>query len=56
MAVEKMKLLSILGPYDDLDRVIGVCIDSGSFQPENASGFMGDSEGFSYINDENKFL
>lgn len=55
MAVEKMKLLSILGPYDDLDRVIGVCIDSGSFQPENASGFMGDSEGFSYINEENPY-
>lgn len=55
MAVEKMKLLSILGPYEDLDRVIGVCIDSGSFQPENASGFMGDSEGFSYINEENPY-
>lgn len=55
MAVEKMKLLSILGSYDDLDKAIGVCIESGNFQPENATGFMGDSDGFSYINEENPY-
>lgn len=55
MAVEKMKLLTVLGNYDDLDRVIGVCIDSESFQPESASGFMGDSEGFSYLSEENPY-
>lgn len=55
MAVEKMKLLSILGSYDDLDKAIGVCLESGNFQPENATGFMGDSDGFSYINEENPY-
>ncbi len=55
MAVEKMKLLTVLGNYDDLDRVIDVCIESESFQPENASEFMGNSEGFSYISEENPY-
>lgn len=55
MAVERIRLLSILGPYDSLDKVIRVCIESGCFQPESASGFMGDSEGFSYLNEENPY-
>ena len=55
MAVEKMKLLSILGPYDKLDEALRVCIESGSFQPENAAEFMGNSEGFSYLNEENPY-
>ena len=55
MAVEKMKLLSILGPYDKLDEAIKVCIESGSFQPENSAEFMGNSEGFSYLNEENPY-
>lgn len=55
MAVEKMRLLSILGPYDDLNRVIDLCIESGSFQPESASEFMGDSDGFSYLSEENPY-
>ncbi len=55
MAVEKMKLLSILGPYDDLNRVIDMCIESESFQPESASDFMGDSDGFSYLSEENPY-
>lgn len=50
-----MKLLSILGAYGDLDKVISVLINSESFQPENASEFMGDSEGFSYISEENPY-
>lgn len=44
MAVERIRLLTILGPYESLDRVIRVCAQSGCFQPENASGFIGDSE------------
>ncbi|MGN0572711.1 MAG: V-type ATP synthase subunit I [Acutalibacteraceae bacterium] len=55
MAVEKMKLLSILGPYDKLDEALKVCIESDSFQPENAAEFMGNSEGFSYLNEENPY-
>lgn len=55
MAVERIRLLSILGPYDSLDKVIGVCVKSGCFQPENASGFMGESEGFSYLSEENPY-
>ena len=50
-----MKLLSIFGNYDDLDKAIGICVDSESFQPENASGLIGDSEGFSYISEENPY-
>ena len=55
MAVEKMRLLSIFGNYDDLDKAIKVCIDSGNFQPENASSLIGGSEGFSYISEENPY-
>lgn len=55
MAVEKMKLLTILGNYDDLDKVIDLCIESENFQPENASEFMGNSDGFSYLNEENPY-
>ncbi len=55
MAVEKMKLLTILGPYGKLDDSIRVLIDSGSFQPENAADFMGNAEGFSYMNEENPY-
>ena len=50
-----MKLLSILGAYGDLDKVISILINSESFQPENASEFMGESEGFSYISEENPY-
>ena len=53
MAVERIRLLTILGPYESLDRVIRVCAQSGCFQPENASGFIGDSEGYSYLSEEN---
>lgn len=55
MAVEKMKLLSIFGNYDDLDKAIKICVDSENFQPENASALIGDSEGFSYISEENPY-
>lgn len=55
MAVEKMKLLSIFGDYNDLDKAIEVCVDSENFQPENASGLIGDSEGFSYLSEENPY-
>lgn len=55
MAVEKMKLLTVLGPYDDLNRVIDLCIESENFQPENASEFMKDAEGFSYLSEENPY-
>lgn len=55
MAVEKMKLLTVLGPYESLNRVIELCIEAECFQPENASEFMGDSEGFSYISEENPY-
>lgn len=55
MAVEKMKLLTVLGPYESLDKVLGLCIESNNFQPENASEFMGNSEGFSYLSEENPY-
>ena len=55
MAVERIRLLTILGPYESLDRVIRVCAQSGCFQPENASGFIGDSEGYSYLSEENPY-
>lgn len=55
MAVERIRLLSILGPYDRLDEVIRVCVESGCFHPESASGFMGESEGFSYLSEENPY-
>lgn len=50
-----MKLLSILGSYSDLDKVIKICVESGCFQPESPSRLIGNAEGFSYISEENPY-
>ena len=46
MAVAKMKLVSIIGHMDSLNRVVQVCGDSGVFQPDDAMTFFSDPTGF----------
>lgn len=55
MAVSRMKMVSVLGPLDMLDRVIDVCIDSGYVQPEQTSSVVSNVSGFSHMNDENPY-
>lgn len=55
MAVVKMKLVSVIGHMDSLDRVVQVCGDSGVFQPDDAMTFFSDTTGFSAIQEENPY-
>lgn len=55
MAVAKMKLVSIIGHMDCLNRVVQVCGDSGVFQPDDAMTFFSDTTGFSAVQEENPY-
>lgn len=55
MSVQRMKMVSIIGDYDQLDQTIEACIRAGCFQPEHTSDLVENIKGFSQINDENPF-
>lgn len=55
MAVAKMKLVSIIGHLNSLDRVVQTCGNSGTFQPDNAMTFFSDTSGFSAIKEDNPY-
>lgn len=55
MAVQKMKMVSIIGEYASLDAAIRACMESGCFQPEQTSDVMDGVSGFSGINEENPY-
>lgn len=55
MAIEKMKLVSIIGKYEQLDATIQAYLDSGCFQPESSSQLLGNIKGFSHVDDENPY-
>lgn len=55
MAVQKIKVASIIGRMIDLDRVTAVCGKSGSFHPDNSLSFYSDTSGFSPLNEENPY-
>ena len=55
MAIEKMKMVSILGKFEKLDDTIEAYLDSGCFQPETASQYVANVKGFSNLNEENPY-
>lgn len=55
MAIEKMKVVNIIGKYEMLDMTIEAYLDSGCFQPEASTQLIGDIKGFANINDENPY-
>ena len=55
MAVAKMKLVSVIGHINSLDRVVQTCGDSGVFQPDDAMTFFSDTSGFTPVKEENPY-
>lgn len=55
MAVESMKMVSILGKFNKLDSTIEAYLDSGCFHPESASSFVSNVKGFTSLNEENPY-
>ena len=55
MAVEKMKLISIIGKMTELDAVVEICGQAKVFQPDNALSFFSDTRGFALINEANPY-
>ena len=55
MAVQKIKVASIIGRMDELDHVTTVCGKSCVFHPDNSLSFYSDTSGFSPLNEENPY-
>ncbi len=53
MAVSKMKMLSISGKIEMMDRVAEICIDADCFQPEITADTLGVTSGVSRVQEEN---
>lgn len=56
MSIEKMKMVNIVGDYDELNDTIQAYLDSGCFQPESAAQLIENVKGFTIINDENPYF
>lgn len=56
MAVAKMKLVSIIGHMDSLNRVVLACGQSGVFQPDDAMTFFSDTSSFITLKEDNPFV
>lgn len=50
-----MKLVRISGPSSKLDKVITACCSLGSFQPENAAGYISETMGYTTVSEENPY-
>ena len=55
MAIERMKMVSIIGKFKTLDATIEAYLDSGCFQPEAASQYVANVKGFTNLNEENPY-
>lgn len=55
MAVSKMKMLSISGRCDMMDRVAAICLNADCFQPESTADTLGSTHGITRVNDENPY-
>lgn len=55
MAIERMKMVSIIGKLKTLDKTIEAYLDSGCFQPEAASQYVANVKGFTNLNEENPY-
>lgn len=56
MAIEKMKLVRVLGKAENLDEFITACCISGDFHPENAMDYISDHMHYAAFADENPYL
>ena len=55
MAVIKVKVVSIIGRMQELDRVTEICGRSGFFHPDNALQFYENTEAFTPLSEENRY-
>ena len=55
MSVSPMKVISIIGLKDDLDRAIKILGDSQAFEPEPVTSFYSNTENFSTVSEQNKY-
>lgn len=55
MAIEKMKMVSVVGVLEHLDDAIEAYLDSECFHAETASKFVAGVKGFSNMNEENPY-
>ena len=55
MAVEKMKLVKVVGVLSHLDEFLSAACAEGFFQPEEATQFISSSLGFEALSEENPY-
>ena len=55
MAVEKMKLVKVVGVLSHLDEFLSAACADGFFQPEQATQFISTSLGFEALSEENPY-
>lgn len=55
MAVSKMSFISMIGPMQQIDEVVGVCGQSAVFHPDSVFSFYSDTEGFRPFAEENPY-
>jgi len=55
LAVLKVKVVSIIGRMNDLDKVTSICGKSGIFHPDNSLSFYSNTSEFSPLNEENPY-
>ncbi len=55
MAIEKMKMVSIVGKYDMLNTTIDHLMKSRCYQPEGAADMMAGVKGYTHISEENPY-
>lgn len=55
MSIEKMKMVSIVGDYNELNDTVEAYLDSGCFHPERTAQLIENVKGFTPINDENPY-
>jgi V/A-type H+-transporting ATPase subunit I len=55
LAVLKVKVVSIIGRMNDLDKVTSICGRSGIFHPDNSLSFYSNTSDFSPLNEENPY-
>lgn len=55
MAVLKIKIASIIGRMNELERVTAICGKSSMFHPDNSLSFYSDTSDFTPLNEENPY-
>lgn len=55
MSVSPMKVISIIGLKEDLNRVINILGDSQAFEPEPVTSFYSNTENFSNLSEQNPY-